>query len=325
MFIMSTHLITKKISIIVVCYNDGGSVREMYRRITQVMKKISSHYEIIYVNDASPDNAYEILRDIADRDKKLIVITHTRNFGGQNAYASGLRYCTGECAITLDGDIQDPPELFGILVKKWLEGYDVVYGIREKRQGVSIIQGFFYKLFYRVFRRLSHVAMPLDASDFALVDRKVIDAMSIMSETDRFYRGMRAWVGFRQIGIPYTRLPRFHGIASGSFVSNLYWARKAITSFSQKPIDYIFYISSFLMLVSFLFTFIYVGKVFFYPDISNQFWGVVVLLFFFGSVQLFAIAVIGEYLIRIFDEVKRRPNYVIKEILNDYKKEKRQR
>ena len=315
-------LTNKKISIIVVCYNDGGSVREMYSRVCLVMKKITPNYEIIYINDASPDNARQVLREISQRDKKLIVITLTRNFGGQNAYEAGLRYCTGDCAITLDGDIQDPPELFPSLVKKWLEGYDVVYGIRQKRLGVSTITGLCYKLFYRIFRRLSQVAMPVDASDFALVDRKVIDAIGKMPEADRFYRGMRAWVGFAQTGIPYVRLPRFHGLASGTFLSNLFWARKAITSFSSKLVDYVFYIAVILTLISFLFSIIYLLRVLLYPDPSNQFWGLFVLIFFFGSLELLAIAVIGEYLIRIFDEVKRRPNYFIKEIINDYKKKK---
>lgn len=283
------------------------------------MKKITPNFEIIYVNDASPDNAYEVLREIASRDKRLIVITHTRNFGGQNAYASGLRYCTGEAAITLDGDIQDPPELFPTLVKKWHKGYEVVYGIREKRRGVSVVLNFFYKLFYRVFRRLSPVKMPLDASDFALVDRKVIDAINAMPETDRFYRGMRAWVGFRQTGIPYERLPRFHGPASGSLFSNLFWARKAITSFSSRPVDYIFYTACSLLLVTFLLAIFYLIKLLTYPDFSKQFWGIVVLIFIFGTLILLANAVIGEYIVRICDEVKQRPNYLIKEIINDYK------
>lgn len=321
---MSMFLTHKKISIIIVCYNDGGSVREMYRRVTAIMKKITPNYEIVYVNDASTDNAYDVLREIAGSDKRLIVISHSRNFGGQNAYASGLRYCTGDGAITLDGDIQDPPELFPTLVKKWLEGYDVVYGIREKRQGVSAVQSFLYKLFYRIFRRLSSVKMPLDASDFALVDRQVINAINTMPEIDRFYRGMRAWVGLAQTGIPYERLPRFHGPASGKFLSNLMWARKAISSFSTRPIDYVFYTACILSLLSFFFIIIYLCKVFIYPDHSIQFWGLIVLIFFFGSLELLAIAVIGEYLIRIFDEVKQRPNYFITEIINDYKKVKKE-
>lgn len=313
------YLTNKKISIIIVCYNDGGSVREMYRRVTAVMKKITPNYEIVYVNDASPDNAYNILHEIAMQDKKLIVITHSRNFGGQNAYASGLRYCTGDGAITLDGDIQDPPELFPKLVKKWLEGYDVVYGIREKRKGVSVFLNFSFKLFYRIFRHLSYVSMPLNASDFALVDRKILDAISAMPETDRVYRGMRAWVGYRQTGIPYTRLPRFHGQASGKFLSYFYWARKSIISFSYKPIHYILYLGIFFTFFFFLLLIIFIGMVIFYPAFPKQFFGIVLLFFFWGSIQLLAISVIGEYIILITEEVKHRPNYFIKEILNDHR------
>lgn len=287
------------------------------------MKKITPNYEIVYVNDASPDNAYDILREIAKHDKKLIVITHSRNFGGQNAYASGLRYCSGDGAITLDGDIQDPPELFPAFVKKWLEGYDVVYGIREKRQGVSLVQGFLYKLFYRIFRYLSSVSMPLDASDFALTDRKVIDAINDMPEADRIYRGMRAWIGYRQTGIAYERLPRFHGQASGTFLSNLWWARKSIFSFSSRPIDYIFYSSWISVCMFFILIIVFSGGVLLYPNFPKQFFGLVILIFFFGSFELMAISFVGEYIIRIFDEVKHRPNYLIKEIINDYRSRKR--
>ena len=171
---MLTH---KKISIVVVCFNDAGSVHEMYRRVTEVMKDVSSNFEIIYVNDKSPDNAYDVLKEVARKDKRLIVINHSRNFGGQTAYTTGMRYATGDAAILLDGDIQDPPELFPEFVKKWLDGYDIVYGVRARRKG-SIFRRICYKIFYRIFRHLSYIDIPLDASDFSLINRRALDVIN---------------------------------------------------------------------------------------------------------------------------------------------------
>lgn len=188
-------LTDKKLSVIVICYNDAGSVREMYRRVTEVMKHITLTYEIIYVNDASPDNAMEILRDVASRDQRFVVFSHSRNFGGQAAYTTGLKYCTGDAAIMLDGDIQDPPELFPELVKKWMEGYNVVYGERIRRRG-NKVWSFFYKLFYRLFRKMANIDVPLDAGDFGLIDRKVINILNEMPERERYIRGIAGVGGF---------------------------------------------------------------------------------------------------------------------------------
>jgi polyisoprenyl-phosphate glycosyltransferase len=310
-------LTDKKISIVIICYNDGGSVREMYRRVTEVMQKITDNYEIVYVNEASPDDAYEHLSDLAARDKRLVVITHSRNFGGQNAYTSGLDYCTGEAAIMLDGDIQDPPEMFPQLVEKWLEGYDVVYGERVRREG-SIVRRIGYKIFYKIFAKLSHVKMPLDASDFGLIDRKVIDTLGAMPESGRFIRGMRAWTGFKSIGLPYKRAERFSGETNLTFWDNVRWAKLAIFSFSYKPLELISYVA---MLVTVLsasgIVFYIVLAIWFEPPAG--FLTTLVIVLFLGSIQLLSLSIIGEYLWRIFDEVKDRPKYIRKEILNDYK------
>lgn len=312
-------LTDKKISAVVICYNDGGSVREMHRRVTDVMKTITANYEIVYVNDASPDDAYIHLKDLAEKDPHLVVITHTRNFGGQNAYTSGLDYCTGAAAITLDGDIQDPPEMFPQLVEKWLAGYDIVYGDRVEREG-SILRRIFYKIFYRLFAALSNVKMPLNASDFALLDRKVIDALKNMPESGRFLRGMRSWTGFKSIGIPYKRLERFSGQTNLTFWGNFRWARLAIFSFSDRPLEWISYLA---MIMTFLAGFgmvFYIVYAIFRPAPSG-FLTLLVSVLFLGAIQLLALSVIGEYIARIFEEVKNRPKYIRKEILNDYKGE----
>ncbi len=312
-------LTNKKISVIAICYNDGGCVREMYRRVTEIMAQITPNYEIIYVNDASPDNALDILRELAANDKRLIVINHARNFGGQNAYAHGLAYCTGDAAITLDGDIQDPPEMFPDMVKKWLEGYDVVYGIRQKREGVSFFYQCAYKVFYRVMKKLASMRSPVDASDFALVDRKVINALTAMPENFRFYRSMRAWVGFKQIGLPYVRLPRFHGYSSNNFWRNVWWARKAVYDFSEKPLDYVFYASLWMWAVFGLSIVALIAVLMFNLNVSLIILGFVPFILLLAAIQLTAVTIVGEYVTHIFQEVKRRSHYITAEIINDYK------
>lgn len=309
-------LTDKKISVVVVCYNDSGSVREMYRRVTEIMKRITPNYEIVYVNDKSPDNALDILREIASEDKRLIVISHSRNFSGQAAYATGLRYATGDAVITLDGDIQDPPELFPELVKRWLEGYKVVYGVREKREEGSAIRGLFYKTFYRIFRKLSNI-MPLDASDFALIDREALDAMNAMPEVDRYMRAMRAFVGFKSTGIPYTHMKRFAGRSNFRFFGYVRFAKGLIFSFSKRPVEWIFNLALFVTALSALLILFYILSAIF---ISTPSWPLTlfVTVVFLGSVQMLSLSILAEYLLRTFEETKHRPTAIIDEIINDY-------
>lgn len=309
-------LTDKKISIVIVCYNDSGSVRAMYRRVTEIMKRITSNYEIIYVNDKSPDNALDILREIASKDKRLIVLSHSRNFGGQAAYTTGLRYATGNAVITIDGDIQDPPELFPELVKKWLEGYKVVYGIREKREEGSTIRRLFYKAFYRIFRKLSNI-MPLDASDFALIDREALDVINAMPEVDRYMRALRAFVGFKSTGIPYTHMKRFAGRSNFRFFGYVRFAKGLIFSFSKRPIEWVFYLALLVTALSaFLILFYILSAIF----ISTPSWPLTffVAALFLGAVQMLALSILAEYLLRIFEETKHRPTGIIDEIINDY-------
>lgn len=308
-------LTDKKISTIVICYNDAGSIREMYRRITEVMKHITPNYEIIYVNDASPDNAMEILRDVASRDDRFVVFSHSRNFGGQAAYSTGLRYATGDAAILLDGDIQDPPELFPEFVKKWLEGYDVVYGERVRRRG-SKLWNFFYRRFYRLFRKMAYINIPLDASDFGLMDRKIIDIINDMPETDRYIRGLRAWVGFKSGGIPYTRSERFSGDSNNNFLWSVQWAKRLILSFSYKPLEWISYLAFFVVVMAGLGILIYLALYFALPEAPRGIPTIIILVLFLGAIQLLALSVIGEYLARMFEEIKRRPKSLVQEVIN---------
>jgi dolichol-phosphate mannosyltransferase len=238
-----------KISIIIACYQDSESIPEMYERILKVFSKISFDYEIIFVNDGSTDNSEEILTKICEKDKKVIAIFHSRNFGLDNAFSSGMKRSTGAAAVLLDGDMQDPPEMIPDFILKWQEGNEVVYGQRVDREG-SIIMNFMYKLFYRIFNKISYIKIPLDAGNFALMDKKIVQIINSIKETDRYVRGLRAWVGFKQTGIPYKRLERKYGKTNYNFFGNIRWAKKGIFSFSFFPLEIISYFAYVLFFIS---------------------------------------------------------------------------
>lgn len=307
----------RKISAIIACYRDAPAVPIMHERLTGVFQKIGVDYEIIFVNDASPDNAREVLAALAAHDPKVVVINHTRNFGSQNAFTSGMHVATGDAVVLLDGDLQDPPELIEQFYAKWIEGFDVVYGVRVKREATNFLK-IAYKAFYRVFRAASYVPIPLDAGDFSLIDRRVVTALNRLPENNRFLRGLRAWVGFRQVGVPYVRPERMFGVTTNSVLRNLGWARKGILSFSYAPLDMIIWLALATVGASFLAIIWQIALRLWRPELAPR--GVstiVVLILFLGGIQLLCLAIIGSYLAHIYDEVKRRPPYIVESVLND--------
>lgn len=289
----------------------------MYDRLRAVFMKLRVDYEIIFVNDCSPDNAAEVLRELALRDPKVVVVNHTRNFGSQNAFTSGMTIATGDAVVLLDGDLQDPPELIEAFYNKWREGYDVVYGQRVKRDATLFLQ-VAYKAFYRVFRASSYVPLPLDAGDFSLIDRRVVDALNRLPENNRFLRGLRAWVGFKQTGVPYVRPERMFGRTTNSLLRNLGWARKGILSFSYAPLDVITVLALATVVIAVIFAAITLGIRILTPHSTpSGFTTVILLILFMGGVQLLCLSIIGSYLAHIYDEVKRRPAYIVESVLND--------
>lgn len=307
----------RKISAIIACYRDEPAVPVMHERLTNVFRKIGVDYEIIFVNDASPDGAREVLAALAARDPKVVVINHTRNFGSQNAFTSGMRLATGDAVVLLDGDLQDPPELIEQFHTKWLEGYDVVYGVRIKREATTFLK-IAYKAFYRVFRAAAYVPIPLDAGDFSLIDRRVVDALNSLPENNRFLRGLRAWVGFRQIGVPYVRPERRFGVTTNNMLRNLDWARKGILSFSYAPLDLIVWLALGTVGASFVAILVQVALRLLHPElVPRGISTIIVLILFLGGIQLLCLAIIGSYLEHIYDEVKRRPPYIVESIVND--------
>jgi polyisoprenyl-phosphate glycosyltransferase len=305
-----------KLSAVIACYRDAPAVPVMHRRLTDVFEELQVRYEIIFVNDRSPDNAAEVLAELAAQDPHVVVVNHTRNFGSQSAFTSGMRIATGHAVILLDGDLQDPPELIPAMFATWQSGYDVVYGVRVNRQAPLLLR-IAYKAFYRVFRAASYVPIPLDAGDFSLIDRRVVDVLNRMPENNRFLRGLRTWVGFRQTGVPYVRPERMFGRTTNSLIKNLEWARKAIFSFSYVPLDLITILGFIVVVVSFIAGVVQVILRLVHPEIvPTGFTTLIILVLFIGGVQLLSISIIGVYIGHIYDEVKRRPPYIVESILN---------
>ncbi|HYR53766.1 MAG TPA: glycosyltransferase family 2 protein [Methylomirabilota bacterium] len=305
-----------KLSAVIACYRDAPAVPIMYKRLIDTFAGIGVDYEIIFVNDASPDDAATVLADLAAKDPKVVVINHTRNFGSQNAFTSGMRLSTGDAVALLDGDLQDPPELIADFYKKWKEGFEVVYGVRVKREAPFLMAGA-YKAFYRLFRATSYVPIPVDAGDFSLLDRKVVTVLNNLPENNRFLRGLRAWAGFRQTGVPYVRPERMFGTTTNSWIKNLRWARKAIFSFSYWPLEFITGIAIFTVIGSALAALaVVVVRIVNPASVASGFTTLIVLVLFLGGIQLLCLSIIGSYLEHIYDEVKRRPPYVVESILN---------
>ena len=305
------------ISAIVACYKDQEAIPLMYNRLKTIFIKENIDYEIIFINDNSPDDSQKEIKKITAADNKVIGISHSRNFGSQAAFRSGMELYTKEACVLLDGDLQDPPEIIPKFIKKWRDGYDVVYGIRTKRE-MSYISELPYKIFYYFFNKLSEFQIPRDAGDFSLIDRKVSSKIINCSEKDFFLRGIRAYVGFSQIGIPYFRPERRFGNSTNNLFKNLGWAKKGIFSFTRIPLHLLTAIGISLFLLSITIIIVLSFNKFMYPD--KLFPGIAliaVLVLFFSSLILLSIAILGEYISKIFEETKNRPYAIRKEIIKN--------
>lgn len=300
-----------RLSAVIACYKDAPAIPSMHERLSAVFTALAVEHEIIFVNDGSPDDTEAVLTALAARDHHVLAVEHSRNFGSQSAFLSGMELATGDGVVLLDGDLQDPPEVIPALYEKWRQGYDVVYGRRSQRE-MSPLMSMACRLFYRIFRGVSYVPIPLDAGDFSLMDRRVVDHLLALPETDQFLRGLRAWVGFKQTGVDYFRPERAFGRSTHSRLKNLWWARKAIFSFSFAPVEALGYLGVALTGLSSLAVVGLVVDRLLRPAVPHGIAAIIVLIVFFGSLNLLAISVVGEYLIRTFEEVKRRPRFIRK-------------
>lgn len=307
----------ESISAVIACYRDGQAIPIMYERLVKVFEKLHVDYEIIFVNDGSPDDTQNVIQEISGRNHRVIGITHSRNFGSQAAFRSGLEISSKRACVLLDGDLQDPPELIEQFVEKWREGYDVVYGRRVKREAPRLMRTA-YRAFYVLFNRMSYVYMPRDAGDFSLIDKRVVRWLLECRERDLFLRGLRAFVGFRQTGVDYIRPERMFGRSTNNLLKNLGWAKKGILSFSNVPLNMLTFAGVVLFAGGIGLGFLQTVARMLFPDLAPR--GVttiVVLVLIMGALNLLAISVVGEYIAKIFEEVKRRPHFIRMNIIQN--------
>lgn len=300
------------LSILAPVYNEEAVLPELYRRVAAIMDSIGETWELILVNDGSRDRSAEVIAGLHRQDPRVKGLSFSRNFGFQIAVTAGLDHAQGDAVILTDADLQDPPELYPEMIAKWREGYDVVYGVRASRVGETWFKEFTAKIFYRLIYRITDVDIPLDTGDFRLMDRRVVNAIRRMPERNRFLRGMVPWVGYRQTGVPYQRQARFAGESKFSSVRQMLpFAIDAITSFSYFPLQMATYFGFLIAAISAVAIVVVIILRLLGPHpLTGQATTLVVVLFL-GGVQMISLGIIGEYLGRIYDEVKGRPMYLV--------------
>jgi glycosyltransferase involved in cell wall biosynthesis len=300
-------------SVVAPIYNELENLPQLYQRIKKVMSAHARSWELILVDDGSSDGSTDAIRKLAKRDPHVRPVIFARNFGHQIAITAGWDYARGEAVVTIDGDLQDPPEAIPDLAQKWREGYDVVYAVRSEREGDSWFKRVTAAAFYRLIYRITDVRIPVDAGDFRLMDRKVVDVLKQMRERHRFPRGMSAWVGFRQIGVPYKRGPRFAGVTKYPLRRMVLLALNAITSFSYFPLQVATYFGFFSAGIAILAIPVVVYlRMAGIPQFTGQATTLIAVLFL-GGIQLISLGVLGEYIGRLYDEAKGRPLYIVRE------------
>src|SRR5512133_1742343 len=300
-------------SIIVPVYNEKDCLQEMYRRISEVMNSTGNTWELIVIDDGSRDGSTDQIRELGKRDSNVKPIIFARNFGHQIAVTAGMDYSQGKAVVVIDADLQDPPEVILELIAKWREGYQVVYAVRGEREGESWFKTFTASFFYRLIQKITDVKIPLDTGDFRLLDRKVVDVLNSMHEKHRFLRGMSAWVGFKSVGVTYKRSARFAGITKYPLKKMLLLALNAITGFSYFPLQlatYVGFIAAGISTITIPVVIIlrFAGSQAFFGQAST-----LLAVLFLGGVQLICLGILGEYIGRIYDEVKGRPLYIVSE------------
>ena len=303
------------LSVVVPCYNEEEVIPITHNRLIFVLEEITPQFELIYIDGGSQDETPNHLRQLQQHDQRVKVVFLSRNFGHQMAITAGLDHVSGDAVVLIDADLQDPPEVIKEMVNRWYEGYDVVYGVRTDRQGETPFKLWSAKAFYRMMNRLSDVPIPLDTGDFRLMDRRVVEALKIMPERDRFLRGMVSWVGFRQVAVSYQRSPRIAGVSKYPLFKMIRFAADGILSFSLVPLRIAIWVGLLTVALSFLgilyALFVRLFTLSWVPGWTISF----IAILFIGGIQLIFLGVIGEYIGRIYREDKRRPLYLVRESL----------
>ena len=302
-------------SFLVPLYNEEETLPELVRRLSSIANRLDASTEIVLVNDGSRDNSVALLRQFQQQDSRICYISLARNFGHQIAVTAGLHFVRGDVVVILDADLQDPPELIPEMILQWRSGFQVVYAQRRARAKESVWKRGFAFVFYRVLARLSDVEIPIDTGDFCLLDRSVVDVLNRMPERTRYLRGLRSWVGFRQVAVTFDRDPRFAGDVKYTFRKSFKLAISGIVSFSQVPLRLAMYVGLFAAFIALLMALLILYWRIFVPNSPLAgFTMILVAIFFLGAVQLVSIGILGEYIGRIYEEVKGRPLYTVAEV-----------
>jgi glycosyltransferase involved in cell wall biosynthesis len=304
------------LSVVVPMYFEEEVVDECYKKLTSVLEDNQYNYEIVFVNDGSTDKTPELLKALADRDKRVKVVDFSRNFGHQTAVTCGIDMSKGDAIVIIDADLQDPPEVIKSMVDLWKQGYDVVYGKRAKRKGETWFKLATAKMFYKFLQYMSEVKIPRDTGDFRLIDRKVAEVFKAMPERNRFIRGMIAWIGFNQTFVEYERDERFAGETKYPLKKMLKFAADGIIGFSSKPLKLIANLGVLTVVFSFLIIVYSILSKIFGKNVESGWTSIMLAVTFFGGVQMIAMGILGEYIARIYDESKNRPLYIVKDKRN---------
>ena len=313
----------KKISLVIPMYYEELVAQECYNRVSKVLEKIKGKYEseIIFINDGSKDKTLDILKEIANEDKTVKIISFSRNFGHQAAVTAGLEYASGDAIVIMDADLQDPPELIPDMLKQWENGYEVIYGKRKTRDGESAFKLLTAKAFYATLNKLSDVEIPKDTGDFRLVDRKVVDVINALPEHNKFLRGLFSWVGFNQYAYEYERKERVAGETKYPLKKMLKLASDGIISFSTKPLKAVGGLGIFSIFASiFILLYSILSYIFKWNSLTAGWTSIMCTITFLGGMILVSLWMIGEYIARIYDETKQRPQYIVKETINIQRK-----
>jgi glycosyltransferase involved in cell wall biosynthesis len=305
--------IKEKISVVAPAYNESENIELFYTTMRDVLDSVTTDWEIICVNDGSKDDTLHKLLQLHHHDRRVKVVNLSRNFGKELALTAGLDYATGDAIVPIDTDLQDPPELIVDMVKLWKEGNDVVYATRTRRDGESHIKKVTASMFYRLIEKISHVDIPRDTGDYRLIDRRVLDDLKRLRETHRFMKGLFSWVGYKQVSLPYNRKPRHAGTTTFNYWKLWNFAIEGITSFSIAPLQIAMYLGFFASAFAFIYTIIIIGKTLLFGTDVPGYPSLMVTILFFGGVQLISIGILGEYIGRIYNEVKQRPLYIVEE------------
>ncbi|KJH73137.1 glycosyltransferase family 2 protein [Aliterella atlantica] len=304
-----------KYSFIIPIYNEEETIAEMYRRVSAVMDRMDGAVELILINDGSRDRSLKLMRDLHDRDSRVCYLSLARNFGHQIAVTAGLNFARGQVIVILDADLQDPPELIPDMVEMWRQGFQVVYAQRSQRRQEGWFKKFTAYSFYRLLKKLADVDIPTDTGDFCLLDRQVVDVLNSMPERNRYIRGLRSWIGFRQTAIRFERDPRFAGDVKYTFRKSLALAINGLVSFSKVPLRLSTYVGLFSAIAAIIMALLVLYWRIFTPSSPLAGYTIILMaIFFLGAVQLVCVGILGEYVGRIYEEVKGRPLYTVGEV-----------